>query len=140
MDKNLKRYFTKGTQMANKYMKKSGYDQYLSQKYKLTQKEKYILIPQTTYLLEGLKFTRLGVPVVGQWKLIWLASMRMQVWPLASLSGLRIWHYRELWCTSQTLLRSCIAVAVLEAGGYSSNSTPSLGTSLCNGTALKRFK
>ena len=51
-------------------MKKSGYEQYLSQKYKLTQKEKYILIPQTTYLLEGLKFTRLGVPVVGQWKLI----------------------------------------------------------------------
>ena len=32
---------------------------------------------------------------------------------LASLSGLRIWCCCELWCRSQMLLGSCIAVAVL---------------------------
>ena len=32
--------------------------------------------------------------------------MRLQVQPLASLSGLRIWRCHELWC------RSCIAVAL----------------------------
>ena len=31
---------------------------------------------------------------------------------LASLSGLRIWHCRKLWCRSQTWLRSQVAVAV----------------------------
>ena len=33
-----------------------------------------------------------GVPVVAQWKQIWLASMRTQVRSLALLSGLGIWH------------------------------------------------
>ena len=46
----------------------------------------------------------LGVPIVVQWKRIWLVSMRMQVWSLALLSGLGIWHCSELWCRSQTLL------------------------------------
>ena len=32
---------------------------------------------------------------------------------LASLSGLRIWRCRELWCRSQMQLRFCIAVAVV---------------------------
>ena len=36
-----------------------------------------------------------------------------QVQSLASLSGLRIWRCRELWCRSQTWLRSHIAVAVV---------------------------
>ena len=31
---------------------------------------------------------------------------------LASFSGLRIWHCHELWCRSQMLLRSGIAMAV----------------------------
>ena len=35
---------------------------------------------------------------MAQQKWIWLASMRMQVWALASLSGLRIWHCHELSC------------------------------------------
>ena len=39
-----------------------------------------------------------GVPVVAQQKQILLASMRMQVQSLASLSELRIQHCRELWC------------------------------------------
>ena len=37
----------------------------------------------------------------------------LQIRSLASLSGLRIWHYRELWCRSQTQLGSSIAVAVM---------------------------
>ena len=34
-------------------------------------------------------------------------------------------------CRSQMRLRSHVAVAVAQAGGYSSDSTPSLGTSIC---------
>ena len=38
-------------------------------------------------------------------------------------------------------LGSCVAVAVVEASGYSSDSTPSLGTSpYATGVALKRKK
>jgi len=35
---------------------------------------------------------------VAQWKRIRLGIMRLQVRSLASLSGLRIWWCRELWC------------------------------------------
>ena len=49
--------------------------------------------------------------------------MRMLVRSLASLSGLRIRHCHELWCRSQTQLRSGIEVAVVKACGYSSDST-----------------
>ena len=41
--------------------------------------------------------------------------MRLRVRSLASLSGLKIWHYRELWCRWQTKLRSGVAVAVAQA-------------------------
>ena len=51
-----------------------------------------------------------GVPVVAQQKRIQLASMRMQVQSLASLSGLRIQCCCELWCGSQMWLGSCVAV------------------------------
>ena len=34
----------------------------------------------------------------------------------SSISGLRIWCFYELWCRSQIQLRSCIAVAVVQAG------------------------
>ena len=60
-----------------------------------------------------------------------LVSVRMHVQYLASLNGLRILHFHELWCWSQMQLRSHVAVAVVEAGSCSSNSTPSLGTSIC---------
>ena len=54
-----------------------------------------------------------GVPVVA-WQLTTrLVSMRKQVQSLASLSGLRIRCYLELWCRSQTRLRFCIAVALV---------------------------
>ena len=56
---------------------------------------------------------------------------KMWVWSLASLSGLRIRHCCELWCRSQTQLRPGVAVAVVWACGYNSDSTPSLGTSTC---------
>ena len=55
----------------------------------------------------------------GYW--IRLGIMRLWVWSLASLNGLRIRHCHELWCRSQTQLGSQVAVAVVQAGGYSSN-------------------
>ena len=42
-----------------------------------------------------------------------LASMRMWVWSLASLSWLRIQYCHELWCRLQTQLRSRVAVALV---------------------------
>ena len=50
----------------------------------------------------SLKIIILGVPIVAQWKQIWLVSMRTQVRSLASLSGLRIPHCHELWCRLKT--------------------------------------
>ena len=41
--------------------------------------------------------------------------MRMQVRPLVSPSGLRIWYCYKLWHRSQMWLRSSIAVAVVQA-------------------------
>uniref|UniRef100_A0A8C3W0J2 RNA binding motif protein 33 n=1 Tax=Catagonus wagneri TaxID=51154 RepID=A0A8C3W0J2_9CETA len=55
--------------------------------------------------------------------------MRVQFQSLALLSGLSIWSCHELWCRSQTRFGSCVAVVV--AGSCSSDSTPSLGTSMC---------
>ena len=66
--------------------------------------------------------------------------MRMCVQSLASLSGLRIWHCHKLWYRSQTRLRSHIAVALAQAGSYSSNSTPSLRTSICSWCGPKKTK
>ena len=54
----------------------------------------------------------LGVPVVAQQKQIQLGSMRLRVRFLASLNRLRIQCCRNLWCRSQTLLGSGIAVAL----------------------------
>ena len=39
--------------------------------------------------------------------------MRMQVQSVASLSGLRIQHYYDLWCRWQIRLGSAVAVAVV---------------------------
>ena len=64
--------------------------------------------------------------------------MEMRVGSLALLSGLEIWHYPELWSRSNTWLRSCIAVAVVQAGNCSSDLTPSLGTSTCFGYSPKQ--
>ena len=79
--------------------------------------------------------------------LLWLSSyesdwypMRMRVWTLALLSGLSIWGCHELWCRSQTRLRSCNAVAVAQASSYNSHLIPSLGTSICSTCGPKKEK
>ena len=62
--------------------------------------------------------------------------MRTQVLSLTLFSGLRIWCCHELWRRLQTQLGSCVAAVALVGGGgggYSSNSTPSLGTSIGHG-------
>ena len=69
-----------------------------------------------------------------------LVSMRMWVWSLAALSGLRIQHFCELWYKLQTQLRSRVAVAVVLAGSCSSNSSPSQGPSICLEWSPKKKK
>ena len=59
-----------------------------------------------------------------------LVSKRIPVGSLASLTGLRIRGATSCG-VGHELLGSCIAVAVVSAGSYSSHSTPSLGTSIC---------
>ena len=81
-----------------------------------------------------------GVPITAQQRWIWLSSRRMQVWSLASFSGLRIWHWHELCWRLQTWLRSCVAGAVAQASRYSSYLNPSLGTSICHGHGPKKTK
>ena len=79
---------------------------------------------------------------MAQWKQIQLVTMRLWVQSLASLSGLKIWHCRELWHKSQMWRRSGVAVAVVKADSYSysSDSIPSLGTSICHGCSPKKQK
>ena len=69
-----------------------------------------------------------------------LVPRRRQTRSLALLSGLRVWHCRELQCRSQTQLRSGDAAAMVEAGSYSSDSTPSLGMSICHDCIPKKQK
>ena len=58
-----------------------------------------------------------------------------------SIPGLFQWlqHYHDLWYWLQMWLRYhvAVAVAVAEASSYSSNLTPSLGTSYASGVTLK---
>ena len=68
---------------------------------------------------------------MAQWVRKQLVSMRTQDQSLASLSGLRILRCPEPWRRSQMWLRSLVAMAVVEAGSCSSDSTPNLGTSIC---------
>ena len=56
------------------------------------------------------------------------------------IQWLRSWRYHELWCRSQTRLRSCIAVAMAWASSCSSDLTPSLGISICRGWGPKKTK
>ena len=66
--------------------------------------------------------------------------MRTWVRSLALFSGLKIRHCCELWCRLQMWLRSHIAVAMARVGSYSSDSTPSLGTSIRQGCGPKKTK
>ena len=87
-----------------------------------------------------IKSSVLEVPVMAQWNRILLVSIRMQVRSLALLSWLRIQHCCELWCRLQMWLRCGIAVAVAQAGSCSSDSTPSLETSICCRYSAKKQK
>ena len=69
-----------------------------------------------------------------------LGSMRTEFWSLAQISGLRIQCWGELWGRLQTWLKSLVAVAVLWASSCSSDWTPSRGTFIASGAALKRLK
>ena len=71
-----------------------------------------------------------------------LGMMRLQVRSLVLLTGLKIQHCCELWCRSQMQLRSgvAVAVAVVKANGYSSDWTPSLGTSICRVRSPRKTK
>ena len=75
-----------------------------------------------------------------QWLMNPTRNHEVVVRSLALLIGLRIRQCCELWCRSQTRLGSGIAVAVAQAGGYSSNSTPSLGTSICHRSGPRKGK
>ena len=59
------------------------------------------------------------------------ASMRTRVQSLALLIGLRIQHYRELWCRWKMWLGSCCCCDCGVGQQLSSDLTPSLGTSIC---------
>ena len=60
---------------------------------------------------------------------------------VALLSELRIQRQCEMWSRLQTRLRFQVAVAVVKASGYSSDLTPSLGTSIyATGVGLKGQK
>ena len=62
----------------------------------------------------------------------------LRVWSLVSLSGIQRW--RGLWRRLQMQFRSGVAVAVIQAGSCSSDSPPSLGTSICQGYSPKKQK
>ena len=55
-------------------------------------------------------------------------------------SGRGIQRCHEPWCRSQIRLRSGVAVVVAQAGSCSSDSTPSLGTSIYGGCGHKKQK
>ena len=59
---------------------------------------------------------------------------------LAFLSGLRIWCCRQLWRRWQTRLGSGVAVAVVQAGSCSSDSTSAWELPYAAGVALKSKK
>ena len=74
----------------------------------------------------------LEFPLWFIWLRIWLVSIRMWVWSLVLLSGLRIWCCLKLQHRWQMWLGSGISVAMAYVGSYSSDLTLSLGTSTCH--------
>ena len=61
----------------------------------------------------SLKHNIQGVPIVAQWVMNPASIHEMWVPSLAFLSGLRIWHCLELWCSLQMQFGSRVAVAVV---------------------------
>ena len=91
-------------------------------------------------IIQILKVVLLEFPLWLSRLQTWLVSTRMRIWSLASLSGLRVQHFCELWRRLQTWLGSCVAVAVAVAGSCSSHPTPNLGTSICHRCDPKKLK
>ena len=106
---------------------------------------KSVYVGEMSYVLKGVewsgddhqKIPRKWVPILAQWKQIQLGTMSLWVWSLASLSRLRIWHCRELWCRSQMWLRSGIAVTL---GAIAPIQPLAWKPPYAAGTALKRQK
>ena len=69
-----------------------------------------------------------------------LISMKIRVWSLALLSGLKTQRCCELWCRSQMQLGSGIAMAMAVSGNCSSDSIPCLVTFKCHGCGHKKKK
>ena len=98
--------------------------------------------PKWLLVFKGLKngYFLPGVPVVAHWKGIWLVFVRTQVWSLASLSGLRILHCRELRCRSQMCSDLALLCRWHRPATTVLNSSLSLGTSICWGCGPKKTK
>ena len=73
-----------------------------------------------------------------QWLTNPTRNHKFRVRSLALLSGLRIRLCRELWCRLQTRLGSHIAVALAQAGSYSSDSTLAWEPPYAVGVALEK--
>ena len=100
------------------------------------QKEPKLWLPRSQ--TSSFKNCERGVPFMAQW----LTNLTRNHEDLGLipglLSGLRIWRCCELWCRSQTWLRSCVVMAVVQASSCRSDSTPNLGTSTCQGCGPKK--
>ena len=59
---------------------------------------------------------------------------------MASFSGLGLWHCCELWCRLQRWFGSGVAVAVVQASSYSSDSTPAWEPPYATGAAIRKPK
>ena len=80
------------------------------------------------------------VPVMAQWKQIWLASMRTQVWSLTLLNGLRIWHCHDLWYRSQMQLDLALLCLWCRLAAVAPTRPLAWGPPCASGAALKRSK
>ena len=93
--------------------------------------ERKLVEPLWKTVWSFIKKLKIGVPVVVQWLMNLTRNCEVAGSIPGIAQGLRIWHCRELQCRQQTRLGSCITVAVAQGCSYSSDQTPSLGTSIC---------
>ena len=82
-----------------------------------------------------LNFDFLGIPI-GSLR-TQDSIQRMQVWSLALLSVLRIWHYCKLWCRYRPWIQCGCGCGIDQ---QLSNSTPSPRTSICHRCGPKEKK